>query len=78
VEHKQQRIVLSGDVPSPANPPSGCRFHTRCPFNIDQCRKEEPPLEEVESGHKVACHRYREVEKLIAERFGKMALRGRI
>ncbi len=71
VEHKQQRIVLSGDVPSPANPPAGCRFHTRCPFAVDRCLAEEPLLEAVETGHLVACHRKHETEKLVAEKFGQ-------
>jgi oligopeptide/dipeptide ABC transporter ATP-binding protein len=70
VEHKQRRIVLSGDVPSPVNPPQGCRFHPRCAFTVDRCRNEEPPLEEVEMGHKAACHRKSEVEKLVREKFG--------
>jgi oligopeptide/dipeptide ABC transporter ATP-binding protein len=70
VEHKQRRIVLSGDVPSPVNPPYGCRFHPRCPFTVDRCRNEEPPLEDVESGHKGACHRKSEVEKLVRKKFG--------
>jgi oligopeptide/dipeptide ABC transporter ATP-binding protein len=70
VEHKQSRILLSGDVPSPINPPDGCRFHTRCPFAIDLCRQEEPVLEEVESAHRAACHRKAEVEKLVQEKFG--------
>jgi len=71
VGHKQRRIILSGDVPNPASPPPGCRFHTRCPFTIDRCRREEPSLEEVETEHKVACHRQHEVEKLVTERFGQ-------
>jgi peptide/nickel transport system ATP-binding protein len=53
---KRQRIILSGDVPSPINPPSGCRFHTRCPFAFDRCRAEEPLLRPVGAGHVSACH----------------------
>jgi oligopeptide/dipeptide ABC transporter ATP-binding protein len=70
VEHKLSRIVLSGDVPSPVNPPEGCRFHTRCPFSIERCLQEEPPLEAVEAGHQAACHRKHQMEALIAENFG--------
>jgi peptide/nickel transport system ATP-binding protein len=52
----RQRIILRGDVPSPINPPRGCRFHTRCPYVFDRCRVEEPPLRPVEAGHLAACH----------------------
>ena len=55
IERSRQRIVLSGSVPNLANPPSGCRFHTRCPLVIDRCRVEEPPLEERAPGHRAAC-----------------------
>ena len=71
VEHKQQRIVLKGDVPSPLNPPPACRFHTRCPFVMDRCKTHEPILEDIGNGHQVACHRQAEVEKLVHDRFGK-------
>ena len=55
---EREEIVLSGEVPSPINPPSGCRFHTRCPFAFDRCSVEEPVLKDVGSDHKVACHLY--------------------
>lgn len=53
---KRQRIMLRGEIPSPINPPSGCRFHTRCPFAADVCKLEVPPLEEKAPGHWAACH----------------------
>jgi oligopeptide/dipeptide ABC transporter ATP-binding protein len=52
----KKRIILRGDVPSPINPPSGCRFHTRCPYAFDRCSKEEPQLREIMPGHSAACH----------------------
>ena len=73
VEHKQNRIVLSGDVPSPLNPPAGCHFHTRCPFVLDVCRSQDPVLEDIGDGHRVACHRQAEVEKLVHNQFGEKA-----
>ena len=53
---KKQRRVLGGDVPSPVDPPSGCRFHTRCPYAENRCRAEEPLLRQVAPDHLVACH----------------------
>jgi peptide/nickel transport system ATP-binding protein len=52
----RQRIILRGDVPSPINPPRGCRFHTRCPYAFDRCTAEEPVLQPLEAGHLAACH----------------------
>jgi oligopeptide/dipeptide ABC transporter ATP-binding protein len=53
---KKQRIVLQGDVPTPINPPSGCRFHPRCPIAVDRCKTDEPQLRPIEDGRQAACH----------------------
>jgi oligopeptide/dipeptide ABC transporter ATP-binding protein len=53
----RKRIILPGNVPSPANPPAGCRFHPRCPVAMDICRKVPPELVDVGDGHLVACHK---------------------
>jgi peptide/nickel transport system ATP-binding protein len=58
---RPKRIVLSGEVADPANPPSGCYFHPRCRYAVEVCRIQEPPLEEVSPGHFVSCHRAREL-----------------
>lgn len=55
-EWQRERVILKGDVPNPANPPSGCRFHTRCPIAKDVCKAEHPEWREQSPGHWVACH----------------------
>jgi oligopeptide/dipeptide ABC transporter ATP-binding protein len=55
---KRQRIILPGEVPNPLNPPSGCRFHPRCPHAMSHCQTQEPVWKEVRSGHYAACHLY--------------------
>lgn len=56
ITRQRKRILLSGDPPSPADPPTGCRFHTRCSYMEERCRVEEPPLRTIEPNHQVACH----------------------
>ncbi len=55
-EQKRERIVLSGDLPSPVHPPSGCQFHTRCPIATEKCKHDEPKLLEIRTGHYASCH----------------------
>ncbi len=59
---KKQRIILPGDVPSPINPPSGCRFHTRCLYAKADCKTVEPELQDIGGGHFAACHYWKEVQ----------------
>jgi oligopeptide/dipeptide ABC transporter ATP-binding protein len=63
LSEKRERIVLQGDVPSPINPPSGCRFHPRCRYMTDICREVEPPLTDYGNGHLAACHHPLNVDK---------------
>jgi len=58
IEKRRERIILSGDVPSPINPPSGCHFHTRCPYAMEICRQLDPVFADQGRGHSVACHLY--------------------
>jgi oligopeptide transport system ATP-binding protein len=63
---ERRRLLLAGDVPSALNPPTGCRFHTRCSFAQDRCRKEEPELRDAGASHRVACHYYETIAPALA------------
>src|SRR5699024_2074543 len=59
-DYEKDQLALQGDMPDPINPPSGCIFHTRCPFKMDICEEVVPSLKEQTNGHNVACHLYME------------------
>ena len=67
---KRERIVLEGDVPSPINPPTGCRFHPRCRYATDVCKQVEPPLVDYGNGHLAACHHPLNVDEATLQRVG--------
>lgn len=56
--YEREQVILTGDIPSPSNPPNGCAFHTRCPMAMDICKQQVPQFKEVKTGHSVACHLY--------------------
>ncbi len=60
-DHHSKAQKLTGEIPSPANPPPGCKFHTRCPYAVEICKTEEPPLEQTPDHHMVKCHRWKEL-----------------
>lgn len=60
IERKKEEIVLKGELPSPMNPPAGCKFHTRCPFAQEECKQSAPKKHQIAEGHYVACHLYKE------------------
>ena len=64
----RERLILEGDVPSPIDPPSGCHFHTRCPWSTDVCHTDDPVLRELEAGHVAACHHPRNMDPSRASR----------
>ena len=65
--YKMKRIILEGSIPSPANPPKGCKFHTRCPYVMDICKTVVPHTREIEPGHMVVCHLYNEQGTVVDE-----------
>jgi oligopeptide transport system ATP-binding protein len=76
LELTRRRITLAGEVPNPINPPSGCRFHTRCPIATDRCRAEVPALRTLAPGHRVACHYAEESPRLMAVAVDRRAAPG--
>src|SRR5438093_1158747 len=75
IEAQRTRMILVGDVPSPVNPPAGCRFNPRCPYAEDNCRTDEPGLAEVKPGHWAACHYWDDIEAGTKRLTGQSAIR---